>query len=99
MDVSALARARPICDSRAMSRLLAACAAVVALLVAAPLASAQGTTWDGVKGVQHLHFATGPIDVKPGQNSISNVGVPADEKPKVDGYIVRARPDLTYLDG
>src|SRR3954447_16609459 len=88
-----------------MSRILAACAALLSLLVIAAPASASapasGETglWDGTKGVQHLHFATKPILVKPGQNSINNVIVPAAQKPKVDGFIVRARPDLTYLDG
>jgi plastocyanin len=85
-----------------MSRVPAACAALLLLLVlAAPAAAAapEPGTWDGVKGVQHLHFETGPILVKPGQNSIDNIFVPPAQKPKVDGYIVRARPDLTYLDG
>src|SRR5919199_4941871 len=82
-----------------MSRTLAACAALVALLAPAPSASAKGLSWDGVRGVRHLHFQTDPIVVRPGQNSINNVFVPAAQKPKVDGYIVRARPDLIYLNG
>jgi plastocyanin len=82
-----------------MSHVKAACAALFVLLALAPSALAQGPSWDGVKGVQHLHFATDPITVKPGQNSIDNVVVPASQKPNVDGYIVRARPDLTYLNG
>jgi plastocyanin len=85
-----------------MSRVPAACAALLSFLLLAGPASAatpEPGTWDGVKGVQHLHFETGPILVKPGQNSINNVFVPPAQKPKVDGYIVRARPDLTYLDG
>src|SRR3954454_12934132 len=72
--------------------------AFVLLLVAAASASASGGSWPR-KDVQRLHFETKPIDVKPGQNSIDNVIVPQDAKPAVDGYIVRARPDLTYLDG
>src|SRR4051795_3465830 len=109
-------------EGRAMSRILAPAAALLALLVLAapasavprtpapppprlPLpvpaapASAERGLWDGTKGVQHLHFQTGTIVVKPGQNSIDNVIIPAAQKPKVDGYIVRARPDLTFLDG
>src|SRR6195952_1963150 len=82
-----------------MSRLLAACAALLTLLVLAAPAAAEQGLWDGTKGVQHLHFQTGTILVKPGQNTINNVFVPPSQKPKVDGYIVRARPDLTYLDG
>ena len=60
-----------------MSRALAACAALLVVLVCASPASAERGTWDGVKGVKHLHFRTGPILVKPGQNSINNVVVPA----------------------
>src|SRR3954453_13358380 len=82
-----------------MSRVVPLLAGVVALLIVAPPAFAEAGLWDGTKGVQHLHFATKPIVVKPGQNSIDNVIVAATQKPKVDGYIVRARPDLTYLDG
>jgi len=82
-----------------MSRLVAACAALLTMLVLAAPASAEQGLWDGTKGVQHLHFQTGTILVKPGQNSINNVIVPPSQRPKVDGFIVRARPDLTYLDG
>jgi plastocyanin len=71
----------------------------VPALTSASAHAAEAGTWDDVPGVQHLHFATKPIQVKPGQNSIDNVFVPASQKPKEDGYIVRARPDLTYLDG
>src|SRR5512138_1608666 len=82
-----------------MSRALAVCSALLCMLVLAPSAFAEKGLWDGVPGVQHLHFQTAPILVRPGQNSISNVVVPASQKPKVDGFIVRARPDLTYLNG
>jgi plastocyanin len=82
-----------------MSRFVAACVAVLCMLSCATGAHAADGSWDGVPGVQHLRFTTGPITVKPGQNSIDNVFVPAAQKPKVDGFIVRARPDLTYLDG
>jgi plastocyanin len=82
-----------------MSRILALCCSLAALLVCASPAAAERGLWDGVKGVQHLHFQTAPITVKPGQNSINNVIVPPAQRPKVDGFIVRARPDLVYLDG
>ena len=49
------------------------------------------------KGLRHLHFETAPINVKPGQNSIDNVVVPKTEKPKVNQVVVRAKPDLEYL--
>jgi plastocyanin len=82
-----------------MSRMLAACVALFSLLVCAAPAAAEQGLWDGTAGVRHLHFETGPIPVKPGQNTINNIVLPAAQKPKVDGYIVRARPDLIYLDG
>ena len=49
-------------------------------------------------GVQHLHFAYGPIKILPGQNNIDLSGgnVP---KPAVDGYIVGIRPNLVRADG
>jgi plastocyanin len=78
---------------------LATLLALLAVLLAAPAAHAEAGLWDGTKGVEHLHFQTAPIVVKPGQNSINNVIVPPSQRPKVDGFIVRARPDLTYLDG
>ena len=55
--------------------------------------------WSNEAGIQHLHFRTAPIKVLPGQNSVQLVAVPQNEKPAVDGYIVRMRPDLLYLDG
>ena len=82
-----------------MSRVLAALTALLTVLVLAAPAHAQDGLWDDVPGVQHLHFETAPIKVRPGQNSIDNVVVPAAQKPAVDGFIVRARPDLVGLDG
>ena len=90
---------------RAVVRLLTAVVpAVCALLALAPAALAgSGTTapgvWPASKDIRHLHFTYGPIDVKPGQNDIKNVFLGASAKPKVDGFIIRARPDLQYLNG
>src|SRR4051794_1100352 len=67
------------------------CAVLVLLLCAAP-ASAK-------RKVQHLRFETAPIAVKPGQNTIDNLFLPDSLKPKVDGFIVRARPDLIDMHG
>jgi plastocyanin len=47
---------------------------------------------------QRLHFAFGPIHVKPGQNDVLLQPV-AIEKPLYDGYMVRMRPDLVMADG
>jgi hypothetical protein len=61
--------------------------------------SAASRAWSNEAGIQHLRFRTAPIRVLPGQNSVQLVAIPQNEKPAVDGYIVRMRPDLQYLDG
>ncbi len=61
--------------------------------------SPQSRAWTNEAGIQHLHFETAPIKVLPGQNSVQMVAIPQNEKPAVDGYIVRMRPDLQYLNG
>ena len=50
------------------------------------------------EGAETLHYTYGPIDIRPGQNSIefSDDEVP---KPDVDGFIVGIRPNLVYKDG
>jgi len=48
-------------------------------------------------GAKRLTYRVGPFDVHPGQNSIGYR--PITERPQVDGYITRIRPDLTYLNG
>jgi plastocyanin len=48
-------------------------------------------------GAKRITYRVGPYDIVPGQNSI---GIkPIASRPRVDGYITRIRPDLTYLDG
>src|SRR5262249_19971691 len=61
--------------------------------------SPLSAAWSNEAGIEHLHFRTAPIRVLPGQNSVQLVAIPQNEKPAVDGYIVRMRPDLQYLDG
>jgi plastocyanin len=48
-------------------------------------------------GAQRLTYRIGPFNVHPGQNQIGYA--PILERPQVDGYITRMRPNLTYLDG
>ena len=50
------------------------------------------------EGAQTLHYEIGPIDIRPGQNSIE---YDAEDipKPDVDGYIVGIRPNLVFNDG
>ena len=52
---------------------------------------------DAANGAKRLKYRIGPFDVKPGQNEIGLA--PVLERPQVDGYFTRIRPDLTYLDG
>jgi hypothetical protein len=80
--------------------------AVVA--VAAPSASASVAAKGSVAGkalavqslaggAKRITYRIGPFNVIPGQNSIGYS--PILQRPQVDGYITRIRPDLTYLDG
>jgi plastocyanin len=48
-------------------------------------------------GAERIKYRIGPFNVHPGQNSIGYA--PILQRPQVDGYITRIRPDLTYLDG
>jgi plastocyanin len=61
---------------------------VALLALALPVASASATT----RGAKRITYKFGPINIKPGQNTISlenNNGFP-----KVPGYITRFKPDL-----
>src|SRR5215208_2337504 len=48
-------------------------------------------------GAKRITYKIGPFDVTPGQNKIGYA--PIAERPQVDGYITRIKPNLTYLDG
>ena len=83
----------------------AGCALISTLVlfaVAAPTTMA-GPTGEAVAvtslagGAKRIKYKIGPFDIVPGQNEIGYA--PITEKPQVDGYFTRIRPDLTYLDG
>jgi plastocyanin len=85
---------------RGVVGVLAAC--VMLLVLAAPSASAQPhgslvKVAAAPNGAQRLTYKVGPFNVIPGQNDIGYQGM--DQKPKLDGWITRIRPDLTYLNG
>jgi hypothetical protein len=61
------------------------------MLALAPPAMAQ----DG--GVQRINYMIGPIEITPGQNRIGYR--PITERPQVDGWIVRIKPNLVRADG
>ena len=66
-------------------------AVCLALLAWAPAAFAAPD------GVRTLKYKIGPFKIIPGQNEIDYA--PIVERPQVDGYITRIRPDLTYTNG
>ena len=64
---------------------------VALLALALPVSPASATT----KGAKRITYKFGPVDIKPGQNTISFEGNNAF--PKVPGYITRFRPDLVRV--
>ena len=74
-------------------------AVLITLVVAAP-AGAVGssvTVSAGSNGAKRMTYKIGPFNIIPGQNEIRNRII--DQKPAVDGWITRIRPDLTYTSG
>jgi plastocyanin len=83
----------------------AVCALVTMLALAAVAAPSASAAPEGkavavqslAGGAKRILYKIGPFDVTPGQNSIGYA--PITQRPQVDGYITRIKPDLTYLDG
>ena len=80
--------------------LLLAC--LGALFLASPASEARNVgaaveVSKGANGAQRLTYSIGPFRVTPGQNEIGNRIIA--QKPQVDGWITRIRPDLTYTNG
>jgi hypothetical protein len=48
-------------------------------------------------GAQRITYKVGPLMITPGQNRIDYTVI--KEKPQVDGYITRIKPDLIYANG
>jgi plastocyanin len=67
---------------------LTACAALLALALPA---AASATT----PGAKRITYKFGPVDIKPGQNTISFE--PNNGFPRVPGYITRFKPDLVRV--
>ena len=71
-----------------------------AMLVAAPTAQAShGPVKRLADGVQRITYDVGPINVTPGQNRIAYRPISGPEKPAVNGWITRMKPDLVWADG
>ncbi|MDQ5834092.1 MAG: hypothetical protein M3550_13705, partial [Actinomycetota bacterium] len=84
----------------ALRRAGCALAVVLSTLVLVAPAGAVGssvTVSDGDNGAKRMTYKIGPFDIIPGQNEISNKLI--DQKPAVDGWITRIRPDLVYTNG
>ena len=80
--------------------MLASSLALLALAAPSALAVPHGSLVSvakGDNGAQRLTYKVGPFNIIPGQNDIGYNGM--DQKPKVDGWITRMRPDLVYTDG
>src|SRR4051794_10339514 len=83
----------------------AGCALVCVLALAATAAPAASAAPEGrayavsslAGGAKRITYRIGPFDIKPGQNPIDFA--PITQRPQVDGYITRFKPNLTYLDG
>lgn len=89
-----------------IAQLIAAC--VLALVIVVPVALAAKGKPNRMKdtspratyeGMQTLHYKFGPVEIKPGQNTIEIAGIPPSLKPPGPGYITAFRPNLTYTDG
>jgi hypothetical protein len=88
----------PLAVKRAGCALVASFAVLV--LSAPAVGAAEGelvSVSAGANGAKRMLYRIGPFEVKPGQNEIGNRVFA--EKPKVDGWITRIRPDLTYTNG
>jgi plastocyanin len=80
----------------ALISMLALLAVAAPAAMAAPEGKAVAVS-SLANGAKRITYRVGPFDVVPGQNSIGYDLI--RERPQVDGYITRIRPDLTYLDG
>jgi hypothetical protein len=59
----------------------------------------SGPTYERYPGAcKRMRFSYGPIAVKPGQNDVL-IGPVTIEKPNIDGYITRFKPNLVRADG
>lgn len=79
--------------------MLGICLAVL-LLLQPPAAEASVESSRAMNdGSVRTTYSVGPIAVTPGQNRIAYKPLTGSERPPVDGYITRIRPDLVEADG
>jgi plastocyanin len=72
-----------------ITRLCLLAAVAVTAVAVLPIASADATT----RGAKRITYKFGPVDIKPGQNTIS-FSPTSQGFPRVPGYITRFKPDL-----
>ena len=87
----------PLCLRRAGCALTAVLTTLVLVAPAAAAPTATVTVSKGDNGAKRMTYRIGPFDIIPGQNEINNRII--REKPAVDGWITRIRPDLVYTSG
>ena len=92
-DVLRPAMQAPLVPSAARARSPAPpCAATASTTAAAPVQMPGAVPHVEYDGIQKLHYEFGPIEIKPGQNTIEFE--PNQLKPQVPGYITRFEPNL-----
>ncbi|MFN8161051.1 MAG: hypothetical protein U0R52_08450 [Solirubrobacterales bacterium] len=85
---------------RRVRRAAGGLAAIAALLALAPAAQAShGPAKRLPGGVERITYTIGPIDVTPGQNRIEFKPITGADKPAVDGWITRLRPNMVWPSG
>ncbi len=87
----------PLCLRRAGCALTAVLTTLVLVAPAAAAPTATVAVSKGDNGAKRMTYKIGPFDIIPGQNEINNRII--REKPAVDGWITRIRPDLVYTSG
>jgi plastocyanin len=79
---------------------IALAAVLIATAFAAPAGAAVKASVKvaaAPNGAKRMTYRIGPFNIIPGQNEIQNTLI--SQKPQVDGWITRIRPDLTYMSG
>lgn len=77
---------------------VAFCAIFVLPQTASALLPHSSTKYLG-DGVERITYRVGPLTITPGQNRIAYRPISGIEKPDVDGWITRIKPDLVNEDG
>lgn len=100
MTVESLRVAVVVIARSALFRAAGACSIAGLMLFLAPTASAGiGGTELLPDGTQRTTYTVGPLNVTSGQNRIEYRPITGSERPSVNGWITRIKPDLVNADG